>query len=183
MLQKHGITHVSLMTWENFIGPYFQIINPSPLPGKSLENSFGQRALFKKQIPQWARPIPYPKNFLSNALQQDVLLLEVVPDQSPEEAEFHLARYQRLAEGNPVAAEIRLKSILDRSPGAAIVRMELATLYLDQKRFDDAKTQVLEAMKDAPSEARSQNLQNFAQALRQFGATSQADEILKAAGQ
>jgi thioredoxin-like negative regulator of GroEL len=171
------------MTWENFIGPYFQILNPNPVPGKSLENSFGQRALFKKELPRWARPIPYPKNFLSNALQQDVLLLEVVPDQSPEEAEFHLARYQRLAEGNPVAAEIRLKSILDRSPGAAIVRMELATLYLDQKRFDDAKTQVLEAMKDAPSEARSQNLQNFAQALRQFGATSQADEILKAAGQ
>jgi len=183
MLKKHGITHVSLMTWENFIGPYFQILNPNPVPGKSLENSFGQRALFKKELPRWARPIPYPKNFLSNALQQDVLLLEVVPDQSPDEAEFHLARYQRLAEGNPVAAEIRLKSILDRSPGAAIVRMELATLYLDQKRFDDAKTQVLEAMKDAPPEARSQNLQNFAQALRQFGATSQADEILKAAGQ
>jgi tetratricopeptide (TPR) repeat protein len=183
MLKKHGITHVSLMTWENFIGPYFQILNPNPVPGKSLENSFGQRALFKKELPRWARPIPYPKNFLSNALQQDVLLLEVVPDQSPEEAEFHLARYQRLAEGNPVAAEIRLKSILDRSPGAAIVRMELATLYLDQKRFDDAKTQVLEAMKDAPPDVRRQNLQNFAQALRQFGATTQADEILKVAGQ
>jgi hypothetical protein len=182
MLKKHGITHVSLMPWENFVGPYFQILNPNPVPGKSLENSFGQRALFKKELPRWARPIPYPKNFLSNALQQDVLLLEIVPDQSPDEAEFHLARYQRLSEGNPVAAEIRLKSILDRSPGASIVRMELATLYLDQKRFDDAKTQVLEAMKDAPPEARRQNLQNFAQALRQFGATTQADEILKASG-
>jgi hypothetical protein len=183
MIKERGITHVALMTWENFIGPYFQIIYPNPVPGKSLENSFGQRALFKKELPRWARPIPYPKNFLSNALQQDVLLLEVVPDQSPDEAEFHLARYQRLSEGNPVAAEIRLKSILDRSPGAAIARMELATLYLDQKRFDEAKKQALEAMKDASPEARSQNLQNFAQALRQFGATAQADEILKAAGQ
>ncbi len=181
MIKQRGITHVALMTWENFIGPYFQIIHPNPIPGKSLENSFGQRALFKKELPRWARPIPYPRNFLSNALQQDVLLLEVVPDQSPDEAEFHLARYQRLSEGNPVAAEIRLKSILDRSPGAAIVRMELATLYLDQKRFDDAKNQALEAMKDAPPEARRQNLQNFAEALRQFGATAQADEILKAA--
>jgi hypothetical protein len=54
---------------------------------------------------------------------------------------------------------------------------------LDQKRFDDAKNQALEAMKDASPEARRQNLQNFAQALRQFGATTQADEILKAAGQ
>lgn len=183
MLKKHGITHVSMMPWENFIGPYFQILNPNPVPGKSLENSFGQRALFKKELPHWARPIPYPKNFLSNALQQDVLLLEIVPDQSPAEAEFHLARFERLSEGNPVAAEFRLKSILDRSPESAIVRMELATLYLDQKRFDDAKTQVLEAMKNAPPDVRRQNLQNFAQALRQFGATTQADEILKAAGE
>ena len=45
------------------------------------------------------------------------------------------------------------------------------------------KTQVLEAMKDAPPEARSQNLQNFAQALRQFGANAQADEVLQVADQ
>jgi hypothetical protein len=38
-------------------------------------------------------------------------------------------------------------------------------------------------MKDAPPDVRRQNLQNFAQALRQFGATAQADEILKAAGE
>ena len=43
------------------------------------------------------------------------------------------------------------------------------------------KTQAIEAMKDAPPEIRSQNLQNFAQALRQFGATSQAEEIQRAA--
>ena len=181
MLQERGSTHVSLMTWENFIEPYFKLIYPNPTSGKSVENSFGYKALFKKELPRWARPIPYPRNFLSNALQQDVLLLEIVPDQSPDEAEFHFARYQRLAEGNPVAAEIRLKSILDRSPGAAIVRMELATLYLDQKRFDDAKNQALEAMKDAPPEVRSQNLQNFAQALRQVGANAQADAVLQAA--
>jgi len=42
------------------------------------------------------------------------------------------------------------------------------------------KTQVLEAMKDAP-EARSQKLQNFTQALRQFGTTSQAEEVMQAA--
>jgi hypothetical protein len=180
MLKERGITHAYFMTWENFIGPYFQIIEPKPVPGKSLENSFGQRALFHKEFPRWVRPIPYPKNFLTNALQQDLLLLEIVPEQTQDEFDYHLARYQRIAEGNPVAAEIRLKSILDRSPGSTIVRMELAMLYLDQKRFDDAKNQALEAMKDAPPEVRSQNLQNFAQALRQFGATAQADEILKA---
>ena len=180
MLQERGITHVSLMTWENFIEPYFKLIYPNPKSGKSVENSFGHKALFKKELPRWARPIPYPRNFLSNALQQDILLLEIVPNQTQDEADFHMARYQRISLGNPVAAEIRLKSILDRSPGAAIVRMELATLYLDQKRFDDAKNQALEAMKDAPPDVRQQNLQNFAQALRQFGANSQADALLQA---
>jgi hypothetical protein len=106
MLKEHGVTHVAFMSWENFIGPYFQIIHSKPQPGLSLENSFGQKALFKKELPQWARPIPYPRNFLTNALKQDVLLLEIVPDQSKDEAEFHLARYLRISDNNPVAAEI-----------------------------------------------------------------------------
>lgn len=181
MIKKQGITHVALMTWENFIGPYFQIIYPNPVPGKSLENSFGQRALFKKNIPQWARPIPYPKNFMSNALQQDVLLLEIVPNQSRDEAEFHLARYLRISEGNPVAAEIMLKGILDRSPGSNIVRLELSALYMDQKRYDEAKDQILLAMKDCPPQDRQQIAQGGAQLLRKCGANAQADEILKAA--
>ena len=181
MIKKHGITHVSLMSWENFIGPYFQIIYPNPIPGKSLENSFGQKALFKKSIPQWARPIPYPKNFMSNALKQDILLLEIVPDQTRDEAEFHLARFARISEGNPVAAEILLKGILDRSPGSNIVRLELSAIYMDQKRFDEAKDQILLAMKDTPPQDRQQIAQGGAQLLRKCGANSQADEILKAA--
>jgi predicted Zn-dependent protease len=110
-----------------------------------------------------------------------VLLLEIAPDQTREEAQFHLARYLRISEGNPVAAEIMLKGILDRSPGAAPVRFELAQLYLDQKRFDDAKDQVIAATKDAPPEIRKQNCENFAQILRQLGANAQADAILQAA--
>ena len=43
------------------------------------------------------------------------------------------------------------------------------------------KTQAIEAMKDAPPEVLRQNLQNFAQALRQFGATSHAEEVMQAA--
>jgi hypothetical protein len=181
MLLKHGVTHVYFMSWENFIGPYFQIIHPDPVPGLSLENSFGQKALFKKTIPQWARPIPYPKNVLSNALNQDILLLEIVPNQSKDEADFHLARFARIQEGNPIAAEILLKGILNRSPGAATVRFELAQLYLDQKRFDDAKDQVIAATKDAPPEIRKQNCENFAQILRQVGANAQAEAVLQAA--
>jgi hypothetical protein len=181
MIKKQGITHVALMSWENFIGPYFQIIYPNPVPGKSLENSFGQRALFKKTIPQWARPIPYPKNFMSNALKQDVMLLEIVPNQTQDEAEFHLARFLRLSEGNPVAAEIMLKGILDRSPGSNIVHLELSAIYMDQKRYDEAKNQILLAMKGASPQDRRQIAQGGAELLRKCGANSQAEEILSTA--
>lgn len=181
MLQQHGVTHVAFMNWENFIGPYFQIIHPDPQPGLSLENSFGQKALFKKQIPQWARPIPYPRNFITNALKQDVLLLEIVPNQSKDEAEFHLARYLRIADNNPVAAEIMLKGLLERVPQATPVRFELAELFLGQKRFDEAKEQMIASLQGVSPQVSRENAQKFAQALRQLGANAQADEVLKAA--
>ncbi len=181
MFQLRGITHVSLMSWENFIEPYFRLLYPNPVPGKSLENSFAHKALFKKQIPQWARPIPYPKNFMSNALKQDVMLLEIVPNQTQDEAEFHLARFLRLSEGNPVAAEIMLKGILDRSPGSNIVHLELSAIYMDQKRYDEAKNQILLAMKGASPQDRRQIAQGGAELLRKCGANSQAEEVLGAA--
>ena len=180
MIKKQGITHISLMSWENFIGPYFQIIYPNPVSGKSLENSFGQRALFKKMIPQWARPIPYPKNFLTNALKQDVLMLEIVPNQTQDEAEFHLARFLRISEGNPVAAEIMLKGILDRSPTSNTVRIELGDLYVDQKRFSDAQNQFILSMNGTAPEVRRQIAQRGAQLLAQRGARTEAEAVLKA---
>jgi hypothetical protein len=181
LIQKYGITHISLMTWENFIGPYFGILYPDPVPGKSLESSFGQRALFKKILPQWARPIPYPKNFLTKSLNQDVLLLEVVPNQTQDEAEFHLARFVRLSDGNPVAAEIMLKGILDRSPASNAVRMELGDLYVDQKRFAEAQNQFILSMNGTPPEVRQQIAQHGAQLLIQHGAKTEAEAVIKAA--
>jgi hypothetical protein len=182
LLKKHGVTHVSLMTWENFIEPYFKIIYPNPVPGKSIENSWGQRALFMKEFPRWARPIPYPKNFLTNALKQDVVMLEVVPEQTPEEFDYHLARYQRIVEGNPVAAEILLKGVLDRAPQAGVVRLELAELFADQRRFDESRDQILMVIASSTPEARQQIAQTGAQLLQSRGANSHAEEVLKAAG-
>ena len=180
MLKERGVTHISLMTWANFIHPYFQILYPNSVAGKSLENSFGYRALFNKMIPQWARPIPYPPNFLTNALNQDVLMLEIVPDQTREEAEFHLARFLRISEGNPVAAEIMLKGILDRSPSSNVVRIELGELYVDQKRFSDAQNQFILAMEDVVPEVRRQIAQRGAQLLAQRGARTEAEAVFKA---
>jgi len=179
-MKKHGITHVSLMTWENFIGPFFGILYPKPVPGKAYENSFGKRALFDKVIPPWARPLAFPPNDLSKGMQQTVLMLRVAPEQSLNEAKFHLARYVRLVEGNPVAAEITLKQILDNAPESSLVRMELVDLYLSQGRHRDAADQTLAAMKDLAPDLRKSLASQVAEKFIAAGKQDLAAEILKA---
>ena len=181
-MKNHGITHVSLMTWENFIGPFFGILYQKPVPGKSYENSFGKRALFDKVIPPWARPLAFPPNDLSKGLQQTVLMLRVAPEQSMSEAKFHLARYVRLVEGNPITAEITLKEILDTAPGSTLVRMELVDLYLSQGRHREAADQTLAAMKDLQPDVRKSVANQLAEKFIAAGKPDLAAEMLKAAG-
>ncbi|MCX6971362.1 MAG: hypothetical protein NTV93_14580 [Verrucomicrobia bacterium] len=180
-MKKHGITHVSMMTWENFIGPFFGILYPKPVPGKSYENSFGKRALFDKVIPPWARPLAFPPNDLSKGMQQTVLMLRVAPDQSLNEAKFHLARFSRLVEGNPITAEISLKEILDNAPDSSAVRMELVDLYVSQGRHRDAANQALAAMKSLQPDLRRSVASQLAERFTAAGQPDLAAEMLKAA--
>ena len=180
-MKKHGITHVSLLTWENFIGPFFGILYPKPVPGKSYENSFGKRALFDKVIPPWARPLAFPPNDLSKGMQQTVLMLRVAPDQSLNEAKFHLARFSRLVEGNPITAEISLKEILDNAPESSAVRMELVDLYVSQGRHRDAANQALAAMKSLQPDLRRSIANQLAEKFTAAGQPDLAAEMLKAA--
>ena len=179
-INKHGVTHISLMTWENFIGPYFGILYPKGAPGKSYENSFGKRALFDKVIPPWARPLAFPPNDLSKGMQQTILMLHVAPEQSLNEAKFHLARFARLVEGNPVTAEITLKEILENAPGSSLVRMELVDLYLSQGRHREAADQTLAALKDLPPDVRKSLASQLAEKFIAAGKPDVAAEILKA---
>ena len=179
-MKEHGITHVSMMTWENFIGPFFNILYPKPGPGLSYENSFGKRALFDKVIPPWARPLPFAPTALSKGLQQTVLLLRIAPDQSLNEAKFHLARFARLVEGNPITAEISLKEILDASPGSSVVRMELIDLFFSQGRHREAADQTIVALKDLPPEVRKSLTNQIAEKFIAAGKPELATEILKA---
>jgi hypothetical protein len=178
-INKQGVTHVSLMTWENFIGPYFGILYPKGVTGKTYENSFGKRALFDKVIPPWARPIAFAPTDLSKGLQQTVLMLRIAPDQSINEAKFHLARFARLVEGNPITAEITLKEILDQSPGSSVVRIELSDLYLSQGRYREAADQTLAAMKGLPPEVRKSLANQLAEKFITAGKPELAVEMLK----
>lgn len=166
-IQKHGITHISLMTWENFIEPFFYILYPNPVPGKSFVNSFGKRLLGDKRLPPWLRPLIFPPNALTQGLKQQVLMLQVAQDQSLNDAKVHLARFIRLVEGNPVAAEVSLKQILDVAPDNVYAHAELANLCFDSRRYQEAVDETLKAMANAAPEIRANLLTMMTSALNQ----------------
>jgi len=178
-IKKHGVTHVALMTWENFIEPYFRMLYPKPVPGKSVDNSFGKRALGDKQIPPWTRPLIFPPNAFTKALDQQVLLLQILPDQSLEEAKFHLARFVRSVEGNPVQAEMTFKEILEESPGSNLVRVELANLYVEQHRYDEAVDQMEKAVANVTPDIRANFAGELAGALAKAGQWDQLRKFLR----
>lgn len=182
-LRKLGVTHISFMPWENFIEPYFKILNPEPKVGQSVLNSFGKRALFDRSIPYWARPLVYPPNHLTQGLQQNVLMLQVAPNQSMAEAKFHLARYVRLVTGDANQAEGLLKDVIKENPGVALVRLELGDMYLSSKKYNEAIDQFLIAFRDADPAIREKIANQVANVLVGAGERKlQAELVREVAG-
>jgi hypothetical protein len=177
LIRKLGVTHVSLMTWENFIQPFFWILYPEPQPGKSFDVSFGKKALFDRKIPVWSRPLIFPPNDLTKGLQQQVLMLQVVPEQSLSEAMFHVARYVQHVEDNPVYPEITYKTLLEENPQNTNVRIELIQLYLKQRRYDEVVNQTLLAAKTLAAPERAKLLNQVSELLIAAGQTDAAKKL------
>jgi hypothetical protein len=178
-MRKHGVTHVSLMNWENFIEPYFNILHPAPAAGVSVQNSFGKAALADKRIPAWVRPLVFPANSLSQNLQQTVLLLQFAPDQSLNEARFHLGRFIHFVERRSEQAETLFKDILAAEPTSSLVMVELMNLYLEQRRYEEAVGQLLNALPDANAETRAALAGQMASELGKVGQWTLLAKVLR----
>ncbi len=153
-MQRHRITHVAFMNWENFIEPFFRVLHPAPAPGVSFENAFGRRALFDKVIPPWMRPVVFPPNALTRGLDQRVLLLQYAPDQSLDEARLHVARFVRQVEGEPAAARNVLRELLAEAPTNLQARAELAGVEFELRDFDQGVEAVTALIRDVDQQQR-----------------------------
>lgn len=177
LLSEHGITHVAFMNWENFIVPYFGILYPKPPPGISVDSSFGRRAIAGRTIPGWSRALIFPRDELTTSLNEAVLLLRVEPGQSSAEAHFHLARFVRLVEGNPVAAEVTLREILTQDPDFVPARLELAAIKASQGLLPEAVEQVRLALPKMPPDEAARVRASLIATARQAGRDDLAAEV------
>jgi tetratricopeptide (TPR) repeat protein len=103
MMRAHGVTHVVLTARGDFVADYFSLLRAGG-SGTDLERTFGHRVFTQHQIPRWLKAVPYrlPSNVaLANV---DVLILQVVPEQSEADTAWALA-VARLVAGKPDEAE------------------------------------------------------------------------------
>lgn len=151
LLEQRGVTHIALITWENFIEPYFQILHPQPSPGVSFSKSFGRRIFYDRQLSASLRPIVFPLNEFARSLKQQILLLRVAPEQSDTEASYHAARYVRIVDGAPHLARALLEQAPAASPTdpfAPLLRLELATARVLENGTETEVEELLQAIAD-----------------------------------
>ncbi len=178
LLQDRGVTHVALINWENFIEPYVRIIMPEGGDAAVL-NSFGFKALFRRILPIWCRPIPYPRYPLMEKLGLEVLLLEVAPTQSLVEALYHVGVFHRI-EGRWRDAEPIFREILAQQPDSNRARLELAAILLDTNRTAEGVREFIEALKPIEGPARENLLLQCARRLLLMNEAPLAVEMLQA---
>lgn len=180
LFKEYGITHVYLMTWENFIEPYFNILYPSPIPGRSVGNSFGYRALVENAIPVWARPISFVPHPLQEQLKQKVLMLEVAPDQSMAEACYHVARFLRVNAGELQNAENFLQKALEFQPNFPQAKIEQAIILILSDRIAEGSRIARETFASSDAQLIANSLPEILTAFALKGATLDAADFIRA---
>lgn len=72
-LRAHGVTHIALVSKENFIGQYYQLLHP----GTGIRASFGSRLMQGDETPAFLQPIPYSQPAAFQTLNITVKLYKV----------------------------------------------------------------------------------------------------------
>lgn len=132
LIKAHGITHIAMISEQNFIGSYFELLHPDA-PPESVRDCFGYRLLVKGRIPSWLRMLPYRPPADLDRLDVDVCLYQVDFSQTPAEAAYHLGLAQ-LAGDDPAAAVETWATGLSRAPQAERRRLSaLAGRALEER--------------------------------------------------
>ncbi|MBK5291925.1 MAG: hypothetical protein JJE04_09650, partial [Acidobacteriia bacterium] len=76
LLRAHRVTHIAIVSDENFIGQYYQLLHPGA-PIEEIKKCFGLRLLVDKQVPQWLQMIPYKIPDDLKSLNVTVMLFKV----------------------------------------------------------------------------------------------------------
>lgn len=113
LVRKYKITHIAMISEENFVEPYFRLLNPGA-KSEDVKKSFGYQLLVERVIPPWLQMIPYNVPADLAALNVSGLLFKVAFDQTPADALYHIA-LAKIALGNLLEAEADFDTLIKGS--------------------------------------------------------------------
>jgi hypothetical protein len=76
LIRKRGVTHIAIVSEENFISQYFHLIHPGS-SDEEARQCFGLRLMLDHVVPVWLEELPYSKPHDLNGLNTTVMLFKV----------------------------------------------------------------------------------------------------------
>lgn len=114
LIKAHKLTHIVILSEQNFIIEYYRLLNPSATP-EQIRQCFGYKLFFDRVVPQWLQMVPYTIPTDLQALGARVMIFKVNFTQSLPEAIYAAAQTQ-IAEGELDAADGTLNILLEKTP-------------------------------------------------------------------
>ena len=178
-IRELGVTHIALVSEENFISQYYLLLNPGATP-QQVMSCFGNRVLFSKVLPTWLRILPYSIPEDLKSLNVVVMLFKVNFEQTTAEAFYHIALAQAAA-GERDAAVGSLYRVIAEAPGDPKPRLRKAELLLDAAAWEAGTRSALEAAALLPPAEARQIKVNAAERLYRGGQHGLAAEVYRTA--
>jgi tetratricopeptide (TPR) repeat protein len=136
LLRAHRVTHIAMISEENFLEAYYELLHPGAKAG-GVKDSFGYQLLGKRQIPSWLHVLPYRVPDDLKSLKITVLLFKVEFGQTVTQAFYNLALAQ-VAWGKPREAEASLDEVIKRAPGDAALWLRKAEVLESRGAWPEA---------------------------------------------
>ncbi len=179
LVRKLGITHIAMISEENFVEPYFRLLNPTAKP-EAAKQCFGYQLLVERVIPPWLQMIPYNVPADLSALKVSALLFKVAFDQTPADALYAIA-LAKIALGNLVEAEQDFDVLIKGSPDSPQPFLRKGEMMFNRKDWQGAAEATLGGIRRSPAEARLNMYANTASSFYRNRQQAIAVQIYEAA--
>lgn len=148
LIQKHQVTHIAMISEENFIEQYFRLSRPTASMDE-FKQSFGYKLLVDRVVPPWLQMLPYRVPDDMTALNPIVLLFKVAFSQSPADALYHLA-ISKIASGAVVEGERDLDTLIAQSPSSFQPWLRKGEVLFSRKEWQAAAEATVQGIRLAP---------------------------------
>lgn len=178
-IKELGITHIAIISDENFIEQYYRLLNPAATT-EEVRKCFGLKIMLDRAVPQWLQMLPYRIPDDLSSLKYTVMLFKVNFSQNYFEAVYNLALAQ-VAQGQVDDAERTLDSLIKQIPDAYQPWLRKGELMMARRDFEGARDHLIRGLTLAPAAEKYAICTGTAKAFYTQGRPAEAVQIYRAA--